>query len=83
MLKNCINKYNSTVSSSGNSLRYFWPKWQFHASRLVSTSLNDPNTSLINSASSLKLTNVNDMDYFFITFAKINHLIQHKVNKHL
>lgn len=77
MLKNCISKYNMSLTGSQPSLRHFWPKWQQNVSRHISSN-NEPNNSLIN-ATYLKLTNVNDMDYFFITFAKINQLIQIKV----
>lgn len=73
------------------SLRSFWPKWQIHASKLtkifnnqvtpntINSSYNDLITSnLIVSAyltTSLKLTTLNDMDFFYISYAKINHLI--------
>lgn len=73
ILKNCINKFNTTQTT--DSLRYFWPKWHSYASKLVSSLGNELNLTLL-SMNAFKMNNFNDMDYFYVTYAKINQLIQ-------
>ncbi|CAF0894283.1 unnamed protein product [Brachionus calyciflorus] len=67
ILKNCINKYNL---NSKTGLRFFWPKWQSFANELNNVVSNSNYMT-----NSYKLNNVNDADYFYICYAKIQQLI--------
>ena len=83
-LKNCISKYNFNITNNNqelnsNSLRFFWPSWQMDVSFINNVQTNEiVNVKFISSL--LKTSNLNDYDYFFISYAKINELIKIKVN---
>lgn len=68
VLKDCINGYNRISPKLG--LRFFWPKWQLFANELNNV------VSLANYINnSYKFNNTNDVDYFYICYAKIQQLI--------
>ena len=85
VIKNCISKYNFSINNHNSaknvsSLRYFWPDWQKLTLKLqtLNTSLD---MQLINSSvisSLIKTNSPNDMDFFFICYAKIIQLIEIK-----
>jgi ribosomal protein S19E (S16A) len=85
VIKNCISKYNFSINSQNttkntSSMRYFWPDWQKVTLKLQN--LNIPiETQLINStviSSLVKSNSPNDMDFFFISYAKVIQLIELK-----
>jgi integrator complex subunit 8 len=77
VIKNCISKYNLSVNQSQNplptlaTLRYFWPQWDKAASKILSPK---DGQQLINASTLgqlIKTSSPNDMDFFFICYAKV------------
>ena len=80
VIKNCVSKYNFNASlnnqnSSSNGLRYFWSKWHKFAMALSNPGDSNPiiDQAFLNTL--IKTNSINDMDYFYICYAKANELI--------
>jgi hypothetical protein len=83
-LKNCISKYNFNITNNNqelnsNSLRFFWPSW-LNDVLFINNFQSNEIISMKFISNLLKSSNLNDYDYFFICYAKINELIKIKVD---
>ena len=85
VIKNCISKYNFSINSqnaskNSSSMRHFWPNWQKIILKLQN--MNIPiELQLINSSvigNLVKSNSPNDMDFFYICYAKLIQLIELK-----